>query len=198
MGGFGSGRRKQFHITWECCPIDTTQLLKQKLLTGKLRQGATLTFTGGTQDLQGKVTETTHRLHCIVERYERGKAGKFAQWEAVGQVTLLYGVRISEEDQGKHWIDLPLVVTHPNYGGQRYWFLAPCCGRRVRVVYLPTFDGRVRVLPECRECLGLYYASQQQSYIDRHITYEKYLLSNYGYYWANWEYNWELKEHYFR
>jgi hypothetical protein len=200
MGGFGSGRRKTHHITNECLSIDTMQLRKHKLLTNKkLSTGAHIKYVSQSKSLKEKVTEQHHEIYVLVERYGSGDpSGEFAAWDAIGHVTLLYGVRIGGEDKGGQHVDIPLVVTHPNYGGVRYWFLAPCCGSRVRVVFLPTLDGSVRVLPECRECLRLHYASQQQSYIDRRITYEKYLLANAGYYWASDEYQWGLKEHYFK
>src|SRR5947209_8455706 len=51
--------------------------------------------------------------------------------------------------------------------------------------------------PMCRECKDLHYQSQRSSYIEKHITYEKYLLSNYGYHWEQNEYH-SLKEHYFK
>src|SRR5260370_36406047 len=53
-----------------------------------------------------------------------------------------------------------------------------------------------RMTPQCRACLDLHYASQIQSYIERHKTYERYLLANYGLYWASYRYDFELKEHY--
>jgi len=51
--------------------------------------------------------------------------------------------------------------------------------------------------PLCRTCQDLHYQSQRSSYIEKHITYEKYLLCNYGYYWAYDRYH-SLKEHYFK
>ena len=69
MGGYGSGRKKVHAITGECLPLDTSFLLKRKMLTGKLKQGGELTFTISAKDVKGKMTETHHTLHCIVERY---------------------------------------------------------------------------------------------------------------------------------
>lgn len=77
----------------------------------------------------------------------------------------------------------------------RYWFLAPCCGRRVRVLYLSVYDGLYSSLAQCRVCLDLHYASQQQSLIERRKTYERYLLANYGWTWAELEY-YSLGKHY--
>lgn len=48
----------------------------------------------------------------------------------------------------------PIVATVPNYGGRRYWFLCPRCGRRIRSLY----GGRYFL---CRTCHGLTYATAQ-------------------------------------
>src|SRR5687768_6494646 len=50
-----------------------------------------------------------------------------------------------------------LVSTVPNYGGLRWWFLCPRCGRRV---------GRLHLRPglfACRACHNLTYESAQMS-----------------------------------
>jgi hypothetical protein len=203
MGGYGSGRTKTHHITGECIPIDTSRLLKQKLLADEKReQGQTWTFTTTAKYLQREAysvrhkeveKQTQHSIHVLVERYDQG--GTFARWDAIGHVTIGYTYSVEDENKGKQVVDLPLVVTHPNYGGVRYWFLAPCCGERVRIVYLPTF-GETLSLPSCRKCIALNYASQQSSYIDHHIAREKHLLINYGWTWAEFEYD-MMKEHYF-
>jgi hypothetical protein len=194
MSGYGSGRRRTHHLTGECLPIDTAYLRKCKMLTGKkLQQGKTITFTGSTKDIKGKETETKHQLHCVVERYG-DEGGEFSKWDAVGHMTLLYDIRQGDQEKTCSQ-DIPLVVTHPNYGGVRWWYLAPCCGRRCRVLYLPTYGSLDLHRPTCRECLGLHYASQMQSYIERHKTYEKHLLANYGWAWAEMDYHC-LREHY--
>ena len=137
MGGYGSGRRKAYPITSECLPLDTSFLLKRNLLTGKqLEQGGELTFTSSTKDIKDKVTETHHNLYCIVERYG-DEAGEFSKWDAAGHITLIYGVKRGDQHTNSSQ-DIPLVVTHPNYGGVRWspWlFLArpprpvTCTGR---------------------------------------------------------------------
>lgn len=47
----------------------------------------------------------------------------------------------------------PLITTECNYGGKRYWFACPYCGRRCAVLYI----GR-RVA--CRKCHKLIYSGQ--------------------------------------
>jgi len=197
MGGYGSGRRKQHHTTFEYLQIDTASLRKRKLLTGsKLATGAHVQYVAQAKSVtKEKITETHHNLYITVERYAPGAAGKFSTWGAAGHVTLLYGVQIGDESKDKQVIDIPLVTTPCNYGNARYWLLAPCCGRRCRVVYLPIYGDSDQVVPTCRNCLDVHYASQQQSYIERHKTYERHLLANYGYTWAELEYRC-LQEHY--
>ena len=194
MSGYGSGRRRRYLGIDDCIPMDLMDLKKRKLLTGKkARMGSSLTFTQQCKDVKEKITTYQHELKVVVHHYGEGP-GEFSKWGAVGHLTLLYGIKKPGEKKSKSYTqDIPLVVTHPHYGGQRYWMLAPCCGKRVRVVYLPVY-GAV-CYPQCRECLDLIYASQRQSYIERHKTYEKHLLARYGYAWAEMDYHC-LREHY--
>src|SRR5205814_1498167 len=83
-----------------------------------------------------------------------------------------------------------------HYGGQRWWFVSPCCQRRVRVLYINPKASHVALMkPKCRVCADLHYGSQQQSYIESHKAYERDLLRNFGYTWAVHRYH-ALKEHY--
>lgn len=198
MGGFGSGRKATSQLTSEYIPIDTMMLLKRGCLTGdKLKTSGQLNFsvTQRTFEKWGQKAELPEKQALLmnVERYADGQPGMFSQWDASGHLSLTYTIKVGEVAPVPMCHDLPLVVTHPHYGGVRWWFLAPCCGRRVRVVYLELSD---RATPHCRACLALNYASQRQSYIERHKTYERYLLTNYGYAWAEIEYH-SLKKHYF-
>jgi hypothetical protein len=54
-----------------------------------------------------------------------------------------------------------LSKTACNLGGERLWFCCPGCGRRAAKLYL--YAPRFR----CRDCLGLPYASQQETVLDR-------------------------------
>ena len=62
---------------------------------------------------------------------------------------------------------IALTVTHPHFGGRRWWLHCPCdrCGRRVRVLY-STED---EIGWACRQCHGLQYRSAQHrdSRVDR-------------------------------
>lgn len=194
MGGYGSGRPAAHTLVTDCLALDTTTLRRRKAFTGKLKQGIDLTFTVTEKDVTGRVTaEKHHSLSCIVQRYGDDE-GKFTQVGASGHLTLLYGVKQGDSIE-KVCQEVGLVTTRPNYGGQRWWFVAPCCGRRVRILYLPLSGQRIR--PECRGCLNLHYVSQRQSYVERHKAYELHLLRNFGYWWAQDEYH-RIKEHHLK
>ncbi len=197
MGGIGSGRTKQHETTSDYLPIDTAHLRKYGLLSGNdTRTNGKLFYTLRWKSRKEEVTEETHSLYFLVERYPPDASGEFTRWGASGHVSVGYSYdRAMPEHVRRKPFDLPLLTSQCNYGGTRYWFLSPCCGKRVRVLYLPATTVFTAAPPACRDCLGLHYASQQQSYIERHKTYERLLLANYGYTWAQWDYS-KLKEHY--
>ena len=62
---------------------------------------------------------------------------------------------------------VPIRLTACNLGGQRPWFVCPVysdgryCGRRAAILY------GAGELFGCRRCLGLYYASQQETPLHR-------------------------------
>jgi hypothetical protein len=58
-----------------------------------------------------------------------------------------------------------LLTTCPGYGGVRYWFECPRCGRRRRVLYAYPSLSRKRFA--CRRCHGLRYYSHRESREDR-------------------------------
>jgi hypothetical protein len=59
-------------------------------------------------------------------------------------------------------------VTTPHYGGWRYWWLCPQCGRRCAILY----GGRLFL---CRQCHGLTYETAQSG--DRQATIKSRLLA---------------------
>jgi hypothetical protein len=64
------------------------------------------------------------------------------------------GIRLHYKSNGKPFDYLVRVVTTPcNYGGVRYWWLCPHCGRRCRILYC-------HGLFVCRQCSGAYYETQ--------------------------------------
>ncbi len=61
--------------------------------------------------------------------------------------------------RGNHKIDLPVKLekTHVHFGGERWWFNCPGCGRRCGKLYLPP-GGKYFL---CRVCHNLNYLSQR-------------------------------------
>lgn len=75
--------------------------------------------------------------------------------ESLERVRLHYQVTIQGETEAK---DYPVVITWTSchLGGNRPWFLCPCCWRRVAKLYSYGMFA-------CRHCLRLNYRSQQAS-----------------------------------
>ncbi len=175
------------------------QVNKHGYLSGALVRNGVMTYTARRQTFkrtwESEQTEEEQQtgLNFTIERYADGEPGPFRQWEASGHITLQYDVKRGDEVAQPMQHEIALVVTHPNYGGQRWWFLCTGCGRRSRVLYLPLHGSSI--IPECRQCLNLNYASQRQSYIERHKTYERHLLANWGYCWAQIAYH-SMDRHY--
>lgn len=86
-----------------------------------------------------------------------GKIGIEA--ESLIRLRLRYRVTTPGSAESK---DYPVLITWTpcHLGGNRSWFLCPCCRRRVAKLYLQ------RVFA-CRHCLHLNYASQQANKRDR-------------------------------
>lgn len=188
MGGLNSGRKRLHTCIDDCLEIDTTWLKRKRLL--QCTQPFSIAWS--------KWKETNFREKTKQEYKMRGRISLVEH----PTLTLEYQTArtvddcLVEEHTHKHTI--PLVSTSCNYGGKRWWFTAPCCQRRVRVLYINTKSqcDIDQVAPMCRGCQELHYASQCASYIERHVSYEKHLLRNYGYFWASYEYH-ALKKHYF-
>lgn len=75
---------------------------------------------------------------------------------AGGAVTLIY--TMNGEPMRQH---VPILATGCTYGGRRYWFGCPRCGRRVAILYL-----RNRGFA-CRHCNRIAYASQSEDALGR-------------------------------
>lgn len=180
MGGLHSGRKRKHICIDDCIVLDLAQLRKQKLLRP------------GTYSLAQKM--------WIITDYHKKKdlSYTYKMHVAPGCITLSYQA-VDPEQEYTHTHALSLTSTSCNYGGSRLWFLAPCCGNRVRVLYInPKQRHLASITPQCRICLELHYTSQMASYIERHKTYERFLLANYGLTWAADRYDYELKEHYLK
>ena len=54
-------------------------------------------------------------------------------------------------------VDITLTTSKTNYTGVRFWFLCPCCQKRVGVLYRHPIQENIG----CRNCLGMYYRKQR-------------------------------------
>lgn len=91
-----------------------------------------------------------------------GSIGFCLRWERQSPILKLHYAINGELIE----IPIPLVTTHTQFGGHRWWFRCPLavdgtpCHRRAGKLYLPPgerFWG-------CRECHGLAYRSSQESH----------------------------------
>ncbi len=76
-------------------------------------------------------------------------------------VRLIYSVTDRKGKRTDYDYQVSLVTTPCNFGGVRYWFGCPSCGRRVAVLYLAPGDVHFR----CRNCNNLSYHSRNESNI---------------------------------
>jgi len=76
-----------------------------------------------------------------------------------GRIRLYYtSTDKSTGRSSEHNYYVHIESTPCNYGGQRWWFRCPDCGRRCRVLYLPSDE----IYFSCRICHNLTYESQQE------------------------------------
>lgn len=191
MGGLHSGRARRHTCIDDCLALDTAWLRKQQMLPGQSQhgQGCALTWRKWTAHNFIERTEQAYHVKAILQDGDEPALLLRYQVEQVNA----YG----SKKQQQHTHLARLVTTPCHYGNVRWWFACPDCSQRVRVLYInPKCGDLAGMRPRCRNCLDLHYASQLASYIERHKTYERYLLANYGLYWAAHRYDHELKEHY--
>lgn len=193
MGALGSGRKRTHANIVDCLVIDTKDLRKVRLLAQEELVEFAMKWR---KTLHTNFIECKETPHTIGATFAPGAPGKMPTL-ALYYTLLATNLTTGEKKDVPHYHAIHLVSTPCHYGGCRWWFACPECSRRVRVLYINPKTGRPEDMrPECRHCLDLNYASQIASYIERHQTYERYLLANYGKQWAEHRYEWELKEHY--
>ncbi|WP_254797457.1 hypothetical protein [Geopseudomonas aromaticivorans] len=124
-----------------------------------------------------KRTTEDHRALDVRKLHRAGAlaAGRSCGWEwsRRGEVVASIGIEAESLEclrlryqltrQGKTEAKdyrVPITWTPCHLGGNRPWFLCPCCGRRVAKLYSST-------LFACRHCLRLNYRSQQANKRDR-------------------------------
>lgn len=134
MGGRNSGRRYRYDTkttTNECLFLDSRYMKRQGFLVPGI--GGTLRWSSG--------------------GHETGSIGFTVYADRLDLNYRINGEPVKDS--------ILLGKTPCNYGGHRYWFICPSCGKRQAVLYSPA--GLFR----CRKCHGLPYSSQMESNSDR-------------------------------
>ena len=139
MGGRGSGRRATY------CAKDTTEDslpldIRRVRRSGLLTPGRFFSWQWTVND------QVCASIRVRVEAW---------------QVELIYSYTPREGAAETIRQAIMLETTPCTLGGGRQWFCCPTCSMRVAVLY-----GRGRLFA-CRQCKGLAYASQGESYDDR-------------------------------
>lgn len=96
-------------------------------------------------------------------------------------------------------LNIPIDCSSPYYGGKRYWFLCPKCGKRVAFLYGGKYFW-------CRCCHNLSYPTQQMSFMSRMLEKSKKCearVSEDGFkkrwlHWSTFEKYMDKSEHYER
>lgn len=78
--------------------------------------------------------------------------------------------------KGRHYkYEIRLLTTKPYFGGTRYWWQCPGCGKRVAVLYCAGYC-------VCRHCIGAKYQTQHLQPLDRKFKRIATLRSRLGWY----------------
>ena len=96
----------------------------------------------------------THSLSdyakCPISQYRKGLR------DATPNTTIHFKYKHNGKDYNYH---VKLDRTPCHYGGYRYWYLCPHCGKRTSVLYRAG-------LYECRHCIGANYQTQLNQPLD--------------------------------
>lgn len=141
MGGIGSGRRYYFN---KKTPTESEKKIDIRWLKkhGLLKPNHTGSLHWSINGRPDGYIDYLMKSDCMVLMYKQRFNG--GEWQPVDQTVFF-------------------DKTPCNYGGHRFWFLCPGCGRRVAIIY---GAGKFFL---CRHCYGLTYASQQEHKWDRLI-----------------------------
>ena len=139
MGGYGSGRKYGKRTTNNMWRLDVYYLHKQ----GLLESGRTSTMSWSRNgEKLASIDIRAEAGRIILQYHTRPQGG--GEWEAK-----------------KYPVALEWTACH--FGGQRPWFLCPCCDRRVAVLY----GGSIYA---CRHCHDLAYSCQREQTHDRLLS----------------------------
>jgi hypothetical protein len=139
VGGYGSGRyaEKYVGIVEECCSLGINAILRRKWIA------------------PGRRTSGIIKWHTEGKEFASiGYEGRMDIWPP--HLRLYYTCNRTDRIDYK----VHLVTIRPNFGGTRYWFLCPSCGKRIGKLY---FASTQRYFT-CRICQGLTYRSCRESH----------------------------------
>ncbi len=122
----GSGRHAKYRKTAYLRSVDVRRLQREKLLA------AGKSFTWGWKD----------ENDCVLAQIRLNVINGYLQFS--------YQLATDNRDVKQR---VEVTTTKCNYGGERVWFVCPCCARRCALVYL---SDQVA----CRKCQRLNYPSQ--------------------------------------
>jgi hypothetical protein len=80
-----------------------------------------------------------------------------------------------------------VLPTQPTFGGARWWFVCPACGRRCEAIYMLPWEYDRRhhgMVWACRCCQGLVYISQREGKGDRALRRLRKVLHQAGAAWT--------------
>jgi len=103
-------------------------------------------------------------LNWTWERSGRSNhAGIFTDVTGSPYARMNYQITRRDGQQETYDYRIALAKTPCHFGGERFWFVCPCCGRRAGKLFLGNRDGRFL----CRTCQNLSYESRNESRMGR-------------------------------
>jgi hypothetical protein len=139
MGGYGSGRyaEKYDYTVEDCLIININIMVSRKWIEPGKWSSGTLKWKRGKQ--------------------ETGSIGYESRMDIDSPyMRIHYTWRKAENRDYRVY----LTVTYPYFGGKRYWFICPHCGRQVGKLYSPPNSSYF----SCRTCQNLTYTSCRESH----------------------------------
>ena len=124
--------------TNESCRLTMSYLKKRGMLTGE----ESIEKISWTSSMTGKTTVALLTVNVGDDPHIR----------------IVYAVTDRKGNKTDYDCEASLLTTDCNFGGVRYWFGCPSCGRRVAVLYLAPGDVYFR----CRNCNNLSYRSRNR------------------------------------
>jgi len=139
MEGYGSGRRPESYVytVEDCLFLDIITMIEGKWIKFGCNSFGMLKWTIDQKEIASVCYEACMASDPV-------------------HIRLHYTWRKTEKLDYKVF----LTKTFPNYGGFRYWFICPACGKRVRKLYAPPNLGYFF----CRTCQNLTYTSCRESH----------------------------------